>query len=290
MANRPEISGPMAGKTCLITGATAGIGYVTARELAAMGAQVIVGGRNAARCQAAVSVIREQTGNPSVDFLVADLSSQQEVRRLAEEMTGRFPRLDVLVNNAGAINFRKRRTVDGIEMTFAVNHLAYFLLTNLLLDLLTATLRARVVNVSSSSHRNAGRMNPEALRDPRLYLGYRAYARSKLCNLLFTNELARRLEGTGVTANALHPGLVYTNIMANNGIVGRTLNYLLGFRGIDVEQGAETPVYLASSPEVEGVSGQYFEDKQAVRPSAASHDETLAARLWEISAQSTGLA
>ena len=290
MANQPEIFGPMAGKTCLITGATAGIGYVTARELAAMGAKVIVGGRNAARCQAAVSAIRGQTGNPSVDFLVADLSSQQEVRRLAEETTGLFPRLDVLVNNAGAINFRKRRTVDGIETTFAVNHLAYFLLTNLLLDLLTATSGARVVNVSSGSHRNAGRMNPESLPNPGLYLGYRAYARSKLCNLLFNNELARRLEGTGVTANALHPGLVNTNMMANNGIVGRTLNYLLGFRGIGVEQGAETPVYLASSPEVEGVSGQYFENKQAVRSSAASHDEKLAARLWDFSARLAGLA
>ena len=279
----------MRGKTCLITGATAGIGYVTARELAARGGRLILVGRSQARCEAAVAAIQETTQNEKVEYLLADLSSQDEIRRLAATVTERHQRLDVLVNNAGAINFRRRWTVDGIEWTFAVNHLAYFLLTQLLSGLLAASAPARVVNVSSSSHWHAGRMDLNDLPNPRLYLGHRAYSRSKLCNLLFTYHLARRWQDAGVTVNALHPGLVYTNIMSNNGVLGRFFNYVLRFRGIDVERGAETPVYLASSPEVEGATGTYYVEKQPAPSSQGSQDEDAARRLWELSARLTGV-
>ena len=192
----------MAGKTCLVTGATAGIGRQIALELAHMGADVLLAGRNQAKCAATANEIREDSRNPAVEYLVADLSSQEQVRRLAQEFKERRQRLDVLVNNAGAIYLSRQKSADGIEMTFALNHLSYFLLTNLLLDVLVASAPARVVNVASSSHRQA-RLRLEDVHDPRRYFGYRAYSRSKLCNVLFTYELARRLEGSGVTANAL---------------------------------------------------------------------------------------
>jgi len=278
----------MAGKICLVTGATNGIGRVTALELAHMGADVVIVGRDSARCALTAADIREESGNPDVDFLVADLSSQEDIRRLAKEFKKRRQRLDVLVNNAGAIQMSRRKSVDGIEMTFALNHLSYFLLTNLLLDVLSASAPARVVNVASSVHQKA-RIDLFDIHAPRRYSGFRAYSRSKLCNLLFTYELARRLEGTGVTANALHPGLVATNILTNNGILGRFLNMLLGVRGISVEAGALTSVYAASSPELEGVSGKYLDKKQIVASSARSFDEAQAAELWELSASLTGI-
>jgi len=277
----------MADKTCLITGATAGIGRVTALELAHMGAAVVIAGRDPAKCALAANDIREESGN-DVEFLVADLSSQEEVRCLADEFRNRHQRLDVLVNNAGAIHMSHRKSVDGIEMTFALNHLSYFLLTNLLLDVLVASSPSRVVNVASSVHQKA-KIDLFDVHAPRHYSGFRAYSRSKLCNLLFTYELARRLEGTGVTANALHPGLVATNILTNNGILGRFLNMLLGIRGISVEAGALTSVYAASSPEMEGVSGKYLDKKKIVRSSARSFDEAQAAALWELSASLTGI-
>ena len=277
----------MAGKTCLVTGATNGIGRVTALELAHMGADVLIAGRDPARCAQTAADIREESGNPNVDFLVADLSSQEEVRRLAKEFKERRQRLDVLLNNAGAINISRRKSADGIEMTFALNHLSCFLLTNLLLDVLSASSPARVVNVASSVHEKA-KIDLFDIHAPRRYSGFRAYSRSKLCNLLFTYELARRLEGTGVTANALHPGLVATNILTNNGILGRFLNMLLGVRGISVEAGALTSVYAASSPELEGVSGKYLDKRQIVPSSFRSFDEAQAAALWELSASLTG--
>jgi len=278
----------MAGKICLVTGPTNGIGRVTALELAHMGADVVIVGRDSARCALTAADIREESGNPDVDFLVADLSSQEDIRRLAKEFKKRRQRLDVLVNNAGAIQMSRRKSVDGIEMTFALNHLSYFLLTNLLLDVLSASAPARVVNVASSVHQKA-RIDLFDIHAPRRYSGFRAYSRSKLCNLLFTYELARRLEGTGVTANALHPGLVATNILTNNGILGRFLNMLFGVRGISVEAGALTSVYAASSPELEGVSGKYLDKKQIVASSARSFDEAQAAELWELSASLTGI-
>ena len=278
----------MAGKTCLVTGATAGIGRKIALELAHMGANVVLAGRNQAKCAATANEIREESRNAAVEYLVADLSSQEQVRRLAEEFKKRRQRLDVLVNNAGALYMSRQTSADGIEMTFALNHLSYFLLTNLLLDVLAASAPARVVNVASSSHQEA-RLRLGDVHDPRRYFGFQAYSRSKLCNVLFTYELDRRLEGTGVTANALHPGLVATNFLSNNGPVGRFLNFLLRIRGISIDAGAMTPVYAASSSEMEGISGKYLVKKQPVRSSRRSYDESLAAALWELSASLTGI-
>ena len=278
----------MAGKTCLVTGATDGIGRATALELAHMGADVVIVGRNQAKCAATAIDMREESGNASVEYLVADLSSQEEVRRLADEFKQCHQTLDVLVNNAGAIHLSRKNSADGIEMTFALNHLSYFLLTNLLLDVLSASAPARVVNVASSVHMKA-KLDLFDVHAPRRYAGLRTYSRSKLCNVLFTYELARRLEGTGITANALHPGLVASNILKNNGILGRFLNMALGVKGISAKVGALTSVYAASSPEMEGVSGKYLDKKQVVRSSTCSYDEARAAALWELSASLTGI-
>ena len=277
----------MAGKICLVTGATSGIGKETALGLARQGATVVVGGRNEERAMSTVEQIKQRTGNPSVDYLLADLSSLQQVRDLAAEFKSRYSRLDVLVNNAGAIMLGRQVSVDGIELTFALNHLNYFLLTNLLLDLLVASAPARIVNVSSSSHRR-GSMNFNDLQLEQRYGGMRAYSQSKLANVMFTYELARRLEGTGVTANALHPGLVATNFLANNGRMGRFLCFFMGLRGISQAKGALTSLYLGTSDEVEGVSGRYFVKQRENRSSRASYDETAASRLWQISEELTG--
>ena len=289
----------MKGKTCLVTGASDGIGYVAARELARMGARVVVAGRNAAKTDAAVQRIVAETGNPSVEYLLADLSSQREVRRMADEAEERLPRLDVLLNNAGGIFLSSRPSADGIEMTFALNHLGYFLLTNLLLERLRQSAPARIINVSSTAHGAPGKFRLEDLPKPsagsslRNFIAgrrvYRAYGRSKLCNVLFTYELARRLDGTGVTVNALHPGLVRTNIARNNGLLGGVVNAFIGARGVDADKGAETLVYLAASQEIEGVTGNYFVDCRAVSSSALSYDAGLAAELWELSERLTEL-
>ena len=281
----------MEGKTCLITGGSDGIGYTAARELARMGARVVIVGRNAAKTDAAVESIIAETGNPAVERLLGDLSSQREARRVAAEALERLPRLDVLLNNAGAIFLSNQRSADGLEMTFALNHIGYFLLTGLLLDRLRESAPARIINVSSSSHGSPGKFRLEDLPKPGSNRGYRAYARSKLCNILFTYELARRLEGTNITINALHPGLVQTNIARNNGLLGRAVNFFIGARGVDADKGAETLVYLAASPEVEGVTGKFFVDCRAVPSSNLSYDTELAARLWEMSerlVESTG--
>ena len=274
-------------KTCLITGGSDGIGYVAARELARMGARVVIVGRSAAKTDAGVERIIAETGNPAVECLLADLSSQQEVRRVAAEALELLPRLDVLLNNAGAIFLSNRRSVDGLEMTFALNHIGYFLLTTLLLERLRESAPARIINVSSSSHWHPGRFNLEDLPKPGSNRGYRAYGRSKLCNILYTYELARRLVGTDITVNALHPGLVQTNIARNNGLIGRVVNFFIGARGVDADKGAETLVYLAASPEVEGVTGKFFVDCRAVPSSALSYDTDLAARLWDLSERLT---
>ena len=279
---------PMIGKICLVTGATAGIGEATASSLAALGATVVVAGRSIERCVAAVERIKRQTGNQNVDHLLADLSSLKQVRSLADEFKSRHSRLDVLVNNAGAINLARRETVDGIELTFALNHLSYFLLTHLLLNLLKSSAPARIVNVSSSSHRKA-RINFDDLQGRRGYRGMRAYGQSKLGNVLFTYELARRLEETGVTANALHPGVVATRFLANNGKIGPVFSFFFGLKSISPENGARTSVYLASSDEIEGITGGYYEKCQAVRSAPASYDEDAAARLWEISVDMTNI-
>ncbi len=277
----------MEGKTCLITGGSDGIGYAAARELARMGATVVIVGRNNAKTATAAERIIGETGNREMHCMLADLSSQGDVRRLADQVKQQMPRLDVLVNNAGAIFLSYRRSVDGIEMTFALNHLGYFLLTTLLLDLLKDSTPARIVNVSSSSHFSAGNLRLEDLPKPGSDGGYRAYGRSKLCNILFTYELARRLEGSGVTVNALHPGLVRTNIARDNGLLGRVVNFFIGIRGVDAAKGAETLNYLAASPEVEGTTGKFFVDCRAVPSSALSYDAGLASELWELSERLT---
>ena len=275
----------MEGKTCLVTGASDGIGYVAARELARMGANVIVVGRNPAKTHAAAMRISDEAKNEDVSYIIADLSSWKDVRRAADEVREHTARLDVLLNNAGAVFLSTETSRDGLEMTFALNHMGYFILTTQLLDLLQESSPARIVNVSSSSHGSAGNFQLQELPDPRSNRGYRAYGRSKLCNILFTYELSRRLEGTGVTANALHPGLVRTNIARNNGLLGRVVNFFIGARGIDAEQGADTLIYLASSPDVEGITGQYFIGRRAVPSSVLSYDADLATGLWDLSEQ-----
>jgi NAD(P)-dependent dehydrogenase (short-subunit alcohol dehydrogenase family) len=278
----------MNGRTCLITGATSGIGLVAARELARQGARIVLVGRNPAKCEAVAGQIRSETGNHEVETYLADLSSQEQIRGLAHSLRERHDRLDVLVNNAGGMWLRRALTVDGIEMTFAVNHLAYFLLTDLVLDTLRATPSARIVNVASAAHRKA-RLD---LTDPmgeRDYHGWRQYCRSKLMNVLFTHELARRLKGTDVTVNALHPGWVSTGFAGNNGWKGWLWQLAARFLAISPEQGARTIVYLASSPEVTGVTGRYFVEERAVPSSPESYDEAAAARLWELSEQLCGM-
>lgn len=274
----------MKNKIVMVTGATNGIGYVTARELARMGAEVVLVSRSAVRCQAAVEKIQAETGNQWVSYLAADLSSQAQIRGLVEDFLKRYDRLDVLVNNAGAFITQRQESVDGIELTFALNHLNYYLLTHLLLDALRASPAGRIVNVSSDAHQGS-KIEFEDLQLKRGYNGWQAYARSKLANVLFTYELARCLEGSAVTANALHPGFVATGFAKNNGVLFDLGMRLISPFALTPEQGAQTSIYLASSPEVEGVSGQYFRNKKAARSSPASYDQTAARRLWQASAE-----
>ncbi len=281
----------MAGKTVLVTGATAGIGEVAAIELVREGASVILVGRNSEKLDATVKKIKKDTGRDAADALLADLSSQAEVRRLAEQVRLRHPRIDVLVNNAGALFAQRAETVDGIERTFALNHLAYFLLTNLLLDNLKAAGHARVVNVASEAHRiAAGGMNFDDPQFKKGYAGMRAYGQSKLANILFSNELARRLEGTGVASNALHPGIVSTNFTAGNGATGWLFRRLYSVIGISSESGAKTTIHLAAAPEVEGITGRYFAKCKPAKPTKPAQDPAAARRLWEVSEQMTGVA
>jgi NAD(P)-dependent dehydrogenase (short-subunit alcohol dehydrogenase family) len=267
----------MNGKTCLITGATDGLGRETARALAGMGATVFGVGRSEEKMARVRRAIQQETGSDSVEFLRADLASQADVRALADEFRRKSDRLDVLVNNAGALFTAYRETIDGLEMTFALNHLAYFLLTNLLLDLLKASAPARIVSVASS-YQDHPDLNDLQMKEN--YNGWDAYGRSKYMNILFTVELARRLDGTGVTANTLNPGFIASNFQRAAG---------LNMRGnLTPEQGAQTQIYLATSPDVANVTGQYFDNKRPAR-SDALKDTDAARRLWEISAKLTGL-
>ena len=290
MSKVPDAIPSMAGKTCVVTGATSGIGAVTAEALARAGASVLIVGRNRGRCATTVGQIIQATGNPSVTAHVAELSSQAEVRRLAGEIRQQCPRLDVLVNNAGAWFPKRSESADGIEMTWALNHLGYFLLTNLLLDTLKASAPARVVNVASDAHKGPRGIHWADVQSTRDYRAFRAYSQSKLANVLFTRELARRLEGTGVTANVLHPGFVYTGFFDGEGPVVWMIRQLARAVAISPEAGARTPIHLATSAEVEGVSGAYFVREKAVEPSAAARDPEAARRLWLISAEMTSLA
>jgi len=278
----------MDGKICLITGATSGIGWESARALAAQGATVALVGRDAERAEKAVAAIRSATGSVLVESYLADLSAQAEVQRLAQEFRARHDRLDVLINNAGAMFPRRRESVDGIEMTLALNHLAPFLLTNLLLDTLKASALSRIVTVSSGAHLGA-RVYFDDLQFTRRYGPWRAYGQSKLMNVLFTNELARRLAGSNVTANALHPGFVASNFGKRGSEFWAAAFTLMRPFMISAEQGAQTVVYLASSPEVEGVTGGYYANCRPARSSDLARDEAVARRLWEVSERLTGL-
>jgi NAD(P)-dependent dehydrogenase (short-subunit alcohol dehydrogenase family) len=279
----------MTSKLCMVTGATNGIGKVTALELAKMGASVIVVGRSAEKTETVVKAIQQVSGNPNVEAMIADLSAQAQVRELAAAFKQKHDHLDVLVNNAGAIFLRREESVDGIEMTWALNHLNYFLLTNLLLDALQRAPSARIVNVSSGAHAS-GTIHFDDLQFTRRGSMMATYPQSKLANVMFTYELARRLTGTKVTANVLHPGLVGTGFAANNGGLLRIGIAIAKPFMLSPEQGAQTAIYLASSPEVEGVTGKYFVKCKPRKSASASYDEAAQRRLWEISEQMTGLA
>lgn len=277
----------MVGKICLITGASSGIGQVAALELARMGATVIMLVRSRERGEAARQAIITQTGNQQVELLLADLASFASIQAAAQELRSRHQRLDLLLNNAGLYMGKRQLSSDGFEVTFAVNHLAPFLLTNLLLDLLKASGPARVVTVSSDAHLG-GSNRFDDVRATRGYSGFRAYADSKLANVLFTYELARRLEGSGVTANALHPGAVRTNFaMETAGLFGMIFGLARPLM-LSPEQGARTSIYLASSPEVATVSGTYFVNCRPRKSSPSSYDRAAQSRLWALSEELTG--
>jgi retinol dehydrogenase-14 len=283
-----KVNGGMGGKVVLITGGTSGIGKSAATALAAMGAEVVVTGRSRERGEAAIEEIRRASGNEGVSIALADLTVQAEVRRLADEFGRSHDRLDVLINNAGAVFSKREETVDGIERTLALNHLAPFLLTNLLLGLIKDSAPSRIITVSSEARRRA-EIDFDDLQSERNYRGFQVYGNSKLANILFTYELAERLRGTGVTANCVHPGPVSTNFGMNNGGL-----MVLLFRALKPfmrtpEQGADTLIYLASSPEVEGVSGRYFADRKVISSFEEPHDVSVQRKLWEESEELTNL-
>lgn len=280
----------MDGKFCVVTGGTDGIGLVTATTLAERGARVLIVGRNPEKGASAAARIQQATGADSVEFLRADLSSQLEIRELAENIRTRTDSIDVLVNNAGAVFLKRQESIDGFEMTFALNQLGYFLLTCLVRDLLENGAPARIVNVSSDLHKGP-QLDFDALDSRTSYSGFKAYQKSKLANLLFTRELAKRLAGTGVTANAVHPGYVNSNFGNNNaGIMKPLMRVSATLFGRTPEKGAQTSIYTATSPEVEGLSGKYFRDCKETMPSAEAMDDLAAARLWDICEQMTGIA
>ena len=277
----------MRGKVCLVTGATSGIGKMTALELATRGATVVIVGRSEERCQETLREIEEMTGSQSLDYLVCDLSSFVEVRRLSQEFLARYNKLNVLVNNAGAIFMRKQNSPDGLEMTWALNHFAYFWLTCLLIDVLKASSPSRIVNVSSDAHKRANLSDIPNFREA-MPIGYINYANTKLANVLFTNQLSFRLKSTGITVNALHPGVVATNFAANNGLFGKLINLYASTLGVKPSEGARTVVYLATAPELYTTTGKYFVKCREVNSSKISYDTKFSAKLWQWSLDVSG--
>ncbi len=278
------------GKDFVVTGATDGIGKVTARELAKMGASVTIVGRNAAKGEAVVRELRQAAGHDRVGFVAGDLATQKGVRAAAAAIKGRLKKLDVLVNNAGAMFLKRELTEDGIERTFALNHLGYFLFTHELLDLLKASAPARVVTVASAAHQGQ-KLDLGDLQGAKSYSGYKAYGQSKLANIYFTYELAHRLQGSNVTVNCLHPGFVASQFGNNtSGIFKLMIGWAKLVAAISEDDGAKTSVYLASSPAVQGVSGKYFDKCAAVSSSAVSNDADIARALWRESERLTGIA
>jgi NAD(P)-dependent dehydrogenase (short-subunit alcohol dehydrogenase family) len=277
----------MVGRICVVTGATRGIGKATADGLAQLGATVVLVAR---RVEDGEKVSQEIAARASVppSVVTADLSEQRSIRRAAQELVERYPHIHVLINNAGVIPRQHEVTVDGFERQLAVNHLAYFLLTNLLLPQLVAGAPSRIINVSSGAHAHAT-IDFDDLQAERQYDPKQVYSRTKLANILFTYELSRRLRGTGVTANCLNPGVVDTGMLADYMGVARTGDAVSRTFGATPKEGAETSIFLASSPQLEGVSGKYFERKRPIRSSRQSYDEGTARRLWEVSERLTGL-
>jgi len=272
-------------KLILITGATAGIGEVAAHALAAQGHGLIIVGRNPQKAEQVAKTIRARSSNNNVHLLLADFSDLDQIRQLAEQVKTQFPKLDVLVNNAGTYFGKRQKTKYGAEKTFVVNHLSPFLLTNLLLGHLQEN--ARIINVSSNSHYR-GRLDLDDLYLSKFYFGLTAYQRSKLANVLFTYELARLLAGTTITVNALHPGLIATDIFQRNyGILGPFIKRIISRFAITPEEGADNTVFLATSTDVEGVTSKYFVKRNAVTSAPLSYDEALAKQLWEVSERLT---
>ena len=282
--NESKKEEPVKDKICLVTGATDGIGKVTAMSLARMGATVVGVGRNAQKTAAVTEEIKQATGNQAIEFLVADLSQVRQVRQAAAEFKRRYHRLDVLVNNAGGYFARRQETAEGHEMTWALNHLNYFVLTNELLDILKASAPSRIVNVSSDAHQGSSLDLNDVEFKQGYGQGWKPYSHSKLANVMFTYELARRLQGVNVTANALHPGFVATKFGHNNGSLASVLmKSIQKLVALTPEKGAQTSIYLATSPEVEGITGKYFSNRKVTASTKASYDTAAAARLWDLS-------
>lgn len=303
MASKPDLTGQIH----LVTGATSGIGIPTAIALAAQGAHVVIVGRDPDKTLATQKEVQAMSGNPQVDFLLADLSSQASIRTLAEAVKKRYEQLHVLVNNAGGVFMEREETVDGLEWTLAVNHLAYFLLTGLLLDLLKATPQSRIVNVASRAHESYKPLKQggfwlntryQVHEDPidgmaelqmEKYSGIQAYCQSKLANIMFTASLARKLEGHSVTANCLHPGVIATGFGRNNSGIMKWLVSLASPFLLSPEQGAQTTIHLASAPEVANISGKYFDKKKVVKSTPLSNNTDAQDKLWWVSERLTGL-
>ena len=272
----------MNGKVCLVTGATDGIGKVSARVLAELGAKVIIVGRNPEKSAIVLAELKSISGNENIDLLMADLAVMQEVRDLAEQVISRYDRIDVLLNNAGGYFTKHEITSDGLEMTFALNHMSYFLLTNKLMELLKYSAPARIVNVSSDAHYGVD-MEFENLNGEQEYKAWKAYQKSKLANVLFTYELLKKVPGN-ITVNCLHPGFVATNFGHNNGgFFGPVLKIAQRISAINPEEGAKTSIFLCSAPEVKGVSGKYFYKCQPKTSSRESRNMDTGKRLWQIS-------
>lgn len=275
------------GKIAMVTGASSGIGKVTARELAGLGANVIMVCRNQEKAEKAKKEIIASTGNSNVNLLIADLSLLEEVKRCAGEFNARFPKLDILVNNVGMMPGKRTLTAEGFEISWATNHLAPFLLTNLLLEKMQAAESARIVNVSSEAHR-LGQLSFQDLSCPNKYTAFTAYCDSKLANILFTNELTRRLELTNITANALHPGIVSTNFGQENSGSFKYLFQLARPFMTTPEKGARTSIYLAASPHTAGLSGCYFSKMKPIKSAGITYNPNISQRLWTLSEIQTG--
>jgi len=283
------IANDMSGRVVVVTGATAGIGFEAARAMAARGARVIITARDPTKGAKSVAALKRLAGNDQVEVVLVDFASMAAIRDASVDIHKRTGRIDVLLNNAGAVYTDRQLSTDGLELTFATNHIGYFLFTQLLLDVLKKSAPARIVNVASAAHRAAiGGVTFDDLERKRGYQGFRVYGESKLMNILFTRELAKRLQGTGVTVNALHPGVIASGFGQNNkGLLGFATRHLSKYVSATPAQGAQTSIYLCTSPEVAGVTGRYFANAKEAKPTKYGVDDDAARRLWDISERIT---